>query len=112
MKDSNCSSIVRKIRRSASEAVSNLISDGRPLTHYQRDVAADIVPIIRASRAISPPVQWLMGVVDTPALMRELHNDPDLVATCLKISRGEEEWGRLLGLVVKRFPRYFFSSLD
>ncbi len=95
----------------ASDAVAGLIHDGVPLARYRRNVAADILPVIRASRAISPPVQWLMGVVDTAALMRELHGDPDLVATCLRISRGEEGWDRLLGLVVRRFPRYFFSSL-
>lgn len=95
----------------ASDAVVGLLRDGLSLSGYQRNVAADIVPVIRASRAISPAVQWLMGVVDTPKLMKELHDDPDLVATCLRISRGEEEWERLLGLVVRRFPRYFFSSL-
>lgn len=96
----------------ASEAVAELIKEGRSLSRYQRKVSADIVPIIRASRVISPPVQWLMGVVDTPLLMRRLHGDPELVSRCLRISRGEEGWESLFRLVVKRFPRYFFSSLD
>ncbi|MBI0584827.1 MAG: NAD(P)/FAD-dependent oxidoreductase [Methanomassiliicoccus sp.] len=95
----------------ASEAVRGLIADGASLSSYRRGVASDILPIIRASRAISPPVQWLMGVVDTPLLVKKLRDDPEMVSTCLRISRGEVEWEALLRLVVRRFPYLFFSSL-
>jgi flavin-dependent dehydrogenase len=95
----------------AAGAARGLIEHGTPLSSYRRGIAADVLPILRASRAISPPAQWLIGVVDTPKLMRKMHQDPEIVSTCFRISKGEEEWSALLGLIVRRFPYLFFSSL-
>jgi len=81
------------------------------LKRYQRDVQAESLPILRASRFISPAAQWLIGVVDTPTLVKKMHGDPELVSTSLRISRGEEGWESLLRLVARRFPYLFFSSL-
>jgi flavin-dependent dehydrogenase len=96
----------------AARAAWGFIENGTPLTSYRRGVAADILPILRASRALSPPVQWLIGVVNTPVLMSKMHADPEIVSTCFRISRGEEQWSNLLGLIVRRFPYLFFSSLS
>lgn len=95
----------------ASKAVQGMVAGTSSLSLYQKDVAASILPILRASRVISPTAQWLIGVVDTPALMRKLQGDEAIMATSLKISRGEAEWDALLRLVVRRFPYLFFSSL-
>jgi flavin-dependent dehydrogenase len=95
----------------AAGAAQGLIERGSPLSSYRRGVAADILPILRASRAISPSAQWLIGVVNTPTLMSKMHSDPDIVDTCVRISKGEEEWGALLRLIARRFPYLFFSSL-
>ena len=95
----------------ASRAVEALVNGTGSLRSYQSNVHADILPILRASRFTSPTAQWLIGVVDTPTLMRKMHGDPELVSTSLRISRGEEEWESLLRLVARRFPYLFFSSL-
>jgi flavin-dependent dehydrogenase len=95
----------------AARSAQGFIETGAPLSSYRQGVAADILPILRASRAISPPVQWLIGVVDTPVLMSKMHADPEIVSTCFRISKGEEQWSTLLGLIVRRFPYLFFSSL-
>jgi flavin-dependent dehydrogenase len=94
----------------AAEAVSGLIA-GRSLSRYRRLVGADVLPVIRASRIISPQAQWLMGVVDTPALMRKMRDDPELVSTCMDISTGKRGWESLLRLIALKFPYLFFSSL-
>jgi len=95
----------------ASSAVEGMVSGTSTLKRYQRDVQAEILPILRASRFISPAAQWLIGVVDTPTLVKKMHGDPELVSTSLRISRGEEGWESLLRLVARRFPYLFFSSL-
>jgi flavin-dependent dehydrogenase len=95
----------------AADAVSGLVVSSRPLSSYRRGAATDVLPVMRASRVISPQAQWLMGVVDTPALMRKMQDDPELVSTCLGISNGERSWEALLRLIVRRFPYLFFSSL-
>lgn len=95
----------------AARAVEGMLTGRSSLGRYQREVGSTIRPILRASRAISPAAQWLIGVVDTPVLMRKLHGDPEIVSTSLHISRGEAEWESLLRLVVRRFPYLFFSSL-
>jgi flavin-dependent dehydrogenase len=95
----------------AAEAVSGLIHDDRPLSSYRRMVATDILPVLRASRTISPQAQWLMGIVDTSVLMRKMSGDAELVSICLDISKGERSWEALLGVIARRFPYLFFSSL-
>lgn len=95
----------------AAEAVGGLINDARSLCSYRRMVATDVLPVLRASRAISPQAQWLMGIVDTPALMRKMSDDAELVSTCLDISKGEKGWESLLSVIARRFPYLFFSSL-
>ncbi len=95
----------------AAEAVSGLIHDDRPLSSYRRMVATDILPVLRASRTISPQAQWLMGIVDTSMLMRKMSGDAELVSICLDISKGERSWEALLGVIARRFPYLFFSSL-
>lgn len=95
----------------AAKAVHGLALGSRSLSAYRRGVASDVLPIIRASRIISPQAQWLMGVVDTPALVKKMEEDPELVSTCLGISKGERRWESLLRLIVRKFPYLFFSSL-
>jgi len=95
----------------AAEAVRGLIAANRPMASYRRMVGSDVLPVIRASRVISPQAQWLIGVVDTSTLMRKMHDDPELVSTCLDISKGERSWEALLRLIVRKFPYLFFSSL-
>ncbi len=95
----------------ASRAVEGVVNGTSSLKSYRKGINSEILPILRASRAISPAAQWLIGVVDTPVLMRKMHGDPDIVSTSLQISRGEAEWEALLRLVVRRFPYLFFSSL-
>ncbi len=95
----------------ASRAVEDMVEGTGSLKSYRSNVKAEILPILRASRFISPTAQWLIGVVDTPVLMRKMHGDPELVSTSLRISRGEERWESLLRLVARRFPYLFFSSL-
>ncbi|MDW5561620.1 MAG: hypothetical protein SA339_00210 [Methanomassiliicoccus sp.] len=97
--------------RHAAEAVQGMILGSHPLSSYRRGLASDVLPVMRASRVISPQAQWLMGVVNTPVLMRKMQDDPQLVATCLEISNGERSWESLLRLIVRRFPYLFFSSL-
>jgi geranylgeranyl reductase family protein len=95
----------------AADAVHGMIARSRPLSDYRRGIAKDVLPIIRASRVISPQAQWLIGVVDTPVLMKKMQDDPELVSTCLGISNGERNWEALLRLIVRKFPYLFFSSL-
>ncbi len=95
----------------AAGAVEGLVHHGRSLRAYRQGVRAEILPILRASRTISPTAQWLIGVVNTPVLVRKMHDDPEMVSTSLRISRGEEGWESLLRLVARRFPYLFFSSL-
>lgn len=95
----------------AAGAVRGLIDGSRSLAAYSRGVRADVLPVIRASRVISPQAQWLMGIVDTPVLVRKMQEDRELVSTCLGISNGERSWEALLRLIVRKFPYLFFSSL-
>lgn len=95
----------------AAEAVRGLVAGKGSLASYRRMVASDVLPVIRASRVISPKAQWLMGVVNTPVLVRKMQEDTELVSTCLGISKGEQSWEALLRLIVRRFPYLFFSSL-
>jgi flavin-dependent dehydrogenase len=95
----------------AAEAVTGMIAGSRSLASYRRGVATDVLPVIRASRTISPKAQWLMGVVNTPVLMKKMQNDPELVSICLGISKGERSWEALLRLIARKFPYLFFSSL-
>lgn len=95
----------------AAEAVTGMIAGSSSLSSYRRGVATDVLPVIRASRTISPKAQWLMGVVNTPVLMKKMQNDPELVSICLGISKGERSWEALLRLIARKFPYLFFSSL-
>jgi len=85
---------------------------GSGLKAYSRECEKELLRDLRAAALIGPPLQRLVGVVDTASFFRRFKEDGRLVEVCGGIARGEESWQTLARLALVRFPSLFFGSLE
>ena len=83
-----------------------------PLKRYDRWCRDTIVRDMRAASLISPPLHWILGVIDVKKFISNVDDSPEVLDACQRIAVGETDWRSLLLVGIKKFPELFFSSLD
>jgi flavin-dependent dehydrogenase len=86
--------------------------DKDPLKIYDRWCHDSIMRDMRAAALISPPLHWVLGVIDIRKFISNVDHSPEVLDSCQRIAVGDTDWRSLLLVGIKKFPELFFSSLN